>query len=183
MKVRIVKKSKPIEELLIWKASVHVQRAILAFASMAAVVCVCGTAIARYVFQRDLFGIEEVITLLAMWIYWIGGVYRSYEKSHITADMFSVMMKTDKARFRLDVVVNVLTVMISAVFAYWSIVDYFVWNVQANTVTTGLHIPYLASNIAITISFAMMFLYFLYHLIRLFIPRNETMGAGEEAEK
>lgn len=179
-----MKNIKPIEEFLIWKASVHIQRAILAFASMAAVICVCGTTIARYVFHRDLFGIEEVITLLAMWIYWIGAVYGSYEKSHITADMLSVLIKTEKGKYRLDLVVNLLTVAISGIFAYWSVADYLIWNIQSKTATTGLHIPYLASNIAITISFIMMFLYFLYHLIRFFIPRklNETTGFGEEAE-
>ncbi len=171
-----MKTVKPIEDWKIWKAALRIERGILALASMAAVICVCASVFMRYILKVDFFGLEEVITLLAMWIYWIGGVYGSYEKSHITADVSNLFIKTNKGKKRLDIVVGILTVFISGVFAYWSIVYYAVWNIQAGTKTIGLHIPYLASNIAITIGFVMMFLYSLYHLIRVFMPAGARVA-------
>ena len=39
----------------------------------------------RYVLHDSFRGNEELITLFAMWLYWIGAAYGSYEDTHITA--------------------------------------------------------------------------------------------------
>jgi TRAP-type C4-dicarboxylate transport system permease small subunit len=185
MRGAVVKIRKPIEDWIIWKATLRIERGVLALASISAVVCVCASVFMRYILKMDFFGLEEVITLLAMWIYWIGGVYGSYENSHITADISNIFIKTDSAKFRLNVVTGLLTVLISGVFAYWSVAYYAIWNIKAGTKTIGLHIPYLASNMAITVGFIMMFLYSLYHLIRLFLPRimDDVSDPGSEVEQ
>ena len=167
-----MKRIKPIEDWILWKGLIKIEKIILAAASIAVILCVCGSVFMRYVLKIDLFGIEEIITLLAMWIYWMGGVYGSYEQSHINADITNVFVKTDKGKRIVLIVKGFLTVMISGVFAYWSVADYLLWNLSSNTATIGLHIPYIYSSCVITISFVMMFLYFTYHFIRLLVPRK-----------
>lgn len=172
-------KMKPIEDTLLWKVMERLMRIIL-IACSALLVIVIGVAVfMRYVMDSVFFGSDEILALLAIWLYWIGGAYGSYKESHVSADMSSLVIKDEKALHIFRIVVRAITVVISAVFAYWSVVNYAIRNITMGTVTTGLRIPYITSKIALTIGFCLMFFYALYHFIRAIHPGKSPDPAQE----
>ena len=72
-----MKNRKPIEEMGFWKFIVAIEEYILVITSFVAACIVAIGVFTRYVLGIDFFGQEEIITLIAMWLYWIGGVYGS----------------------------------------------------------------------------------------------------------
>ena len=52
----------------------------------------------RYVFHSDLYGYEEIVVIFAFWLYFIGGSYGSYTRTHITADVVSVYVPDGKLK-------------------------------------------------------------------------------------
>ena len=167
---------RPIEDTLLWKGI----EKLLSFALIscgALLVVVIGVSVfMRYVMKSVFFGADEILTLLAIWLYWLGGAYASYEDSHISADMTNLFIKNDKTRRIFNLAVRAVTLFTSAVFAYWSVKYYAIRNIRVGTLTTGLRIPHLASKAALTVGLCLMFLYTLYHFIRGLRPRG---GAPE----
>jgi len=179
-----MKKVKPIEEWLIWKLCEKAMKWILIIASVVLICVVGATVFIRYCLSGDFFGSDEIITLFAMWLYWLGGAYGSYEGSHITADLTNLFIKNEKALHGVHIFVNAMNVIITGIFSYWAIFNYALWNISSGKVTSGLSIPFVWSDIAITVSFVLMFIYSVYHLVRLFIPRADAevvVAEGGEA--
>ena len=168
---------KPIEQTHIWKFMERLMSWILIICGVCLILVIAVSVIMRYCLESTLFGYEEILALAAIWLYWIGGAYGSYEDSHISADMTNLLIRNEKIRHIYHGFVRILTAVITGVFAYWSIFNYAIPNFKAGTRTTGLRIPMIYSRIAITIAFVLMFIYSIYHLVRYFKPLETT---GEE---
>lgn len=171
---------KPIEKTFIWKALEKVMRWLLIISGVLLVIVITISVFMRYVMNSTLFGSEEILALLAIWLYWIGGAYGSYEDSHISADMTNLLIRNEKIRAKYQLFIRGVTVVIAGVFAYWAVFSYGVQIVTAGTRTTGLRIPLVTSRIALTVSFCLMFLYSVYHFVRAIHPLKEEEKGGVE---
>ena len=170
---------KPIEDTFIWRLLEIIMRVILIVTSILLVIIIGISVYMRYVMDSVFFGSDELLALLAIWLYWVGGAYGSYEHSHISADMTGLFIKNEKVLNIVRTVVKGVTVVITGVFAYWSIFEYFVNNITSSAVTTALRIPYWCSRSALTVGLVLMFLYSVYHFVRALHPRKD----GGETEK
>lgn len=170
-----MKKIKPIEDWIVWRYMVKCQRFILIVTSIIIVLTITAGVLMRYILKTDLFGIEEIMTLIAMWLYWVGGSYGSYEDSHIKADLCASLIKTERGFKILNIIIHAITVGVLCVLTKWG-VEFAIWNIKSGGKTPGWGIPTIASQIPITISFIMMLFYSIYHLIRTIIPRVDTKG-------
>ena len=81
----------------------------------------------------------EILALLAIWLYWIGGAYGSYEDSHISADMTGMMIRNERVREIYRMVIRGVTALIAGVFAYWAVFHYGAQIIAAGT-------PYQVAN-------------------------------------
>ena len=158
-------KIKPVDHWLCWKFLLSIQRWLLFGASLAAVLMITYNVVLRYITKSDLFGQEELMAILAMWIYYIGAAYGSYEDSHIKADFLGVIIKNPRLLKARNIFCYAAVFLISLVITKWGL-DYFSWSYQAGGRTSGYHIPSIVSQIPITISFIMMTIYSTYHLVR-----------------
>ena len=52
----------------------------------------------RYLLHGEFYGAEELILAIAFWMYFIGAYVATHEDSHISADLFTGMLKTEKAK-------------------------------------------------------------------------------------
>jgi TRAP-type C4-dicarboxylate transport system permease small subunit len=162
---------KSIEKTFAWKAVIRLNQAILVMASIAIVVIIVAGVYVRYVLKSDIFGIEEILVIVAMWLYWMAGVYASYENTHLRADIIEHLIKSNKKRKIYSIVVQVITIASIALFTKWGL-DYAAWNIQLGATTPGIGLPLLISQIPLTISFCMMLLFSLYHLYRTIFPQK-----------
>ena len=107
---------KPIEEFFWWKAFVAFNRGLLLFCCLSAVGTIFASVLLRYVFKSDLYGLEEIVTLATMWLYFMGGVDGSYEDSHIDADVLSLAIKSEKTKRILKIIIKAICLIVSIFF-------------------------------------------------------------------
>lgn len=177
-----MKALKPIEETFVWKALEKLLSAFLVLGSASMLILIVANVIARYIFDSAIFGAEEILGFLIVWMYWIGGTYGSLEDSHISADMTGLLIKNDKLRHRYQIVTRFVTMVIVGVFCCWSLTNYAPQIISAGSTTPGLHIPYVVGKIVIPIALTMMFLCSIYWFIRTIRPYQAQRPEGEEAE-
>lgn len=67
---------------------------------LSAIVCamIVWWAFKRYVFASEFYGAEELILAIAFWMYFIGAYIATHEDSHISADLFTGMLKSQKGK-------------------------------------------------------------------------------------
>ena len=76
-----------IEKSKLWNAFLSIERILLKICCFLVFVVLIISVFMRYVFKSDLYGIEEFVAILAMWMYMLSASYASYEDSHIKADI------------------------------------------------------------------------------------------------
>ena len=173
---------KSIEKTLLWKSLTWVQRIILMITSFCIMMIVVTNVFFRYVLRIEIFGIEEMIVIIAMWMYWTGGVYATYENSHIKGDMLDMFVKSKKKKQIVNYVAQGLTIVALGFFAWWGL-EWTQWNLQIGQRTPGLRWPMIWSQIPVAISFVLMFSYSVYHLVRTIFPiKPENEPAKEVTE-
>jgi len=143
---------------------VTLQKAILIITNGACALIVAVGVFMRYILHKDFFGQEEIITVIAMWLYWIGGVYSSYRDDHISADVVSTMLKNYKIKKILRIFVLVVSLVILVIFCKWS-VDYVSWSIQEWARSMGLKIPLIYGQGALCVGFFGMTFYTVIQLI------------------
>jgi TRAP-type C4-dicarboxylate transport system permease small subunit len=149
---------------LIWDGSANVQKWILFGLSLFLVIMLNAASGMRYLFDKDLFGAEELILLAAFWLYFLGASIGSYERSHITADILTMLVKSQKAKAVIAVINSVLTSMLLLYALYWGF-NFFVWGIVKLPRTPILHLPIVYAQSSVFIGFVMMTYYSLGHLV------------------
>jgi TRAP-type C4-dicarboxylate transport system permease small subunit len=149
---------------LLWDGSANIQKWLLFGLSLFLVVMLNGASGMRYLFEEDLFGAEELILLAAFWLYFLGASIGSYEKSHITADILSFLVKTQKAKAIIAVINSMLTSALFLYATYWGF-NFFVWGIVKMPKTPILHLPIVYAQSSVFIGFVMMTYYSLGHMV------------------
>ena len=159
---------------------VTLQKAILIITNGACALIVAVGVFMRYILHKDFFGQEEIITVIAMWLYWIGGVYSSYRDDHISADVVSTMLKNYKIKKILRIFVLVVSLVILVIFCKWS-VDYVSWSIQEWARSMGLKIPLIYGQGALCVGFFGMTFFTLIQLIKELTGYGKVVREPEEA--
>lgn len=134
------------------------------------------TVVLRYVLKLNLFGMDEIILCFVFWFYFFGGVNGSREDSQIRADVVSLMIKSDRARWALRIVTRTIEVVVLGFLVYLS-TSLFITNCQRMPATQGLKIPFIVPQSAIVIGFFLMLMYDIGHLMEHIIS-----GPSSDAE-
>ncbi|MEA4848153.1 MAG: TRAP transporter small permease [Clostridiaceae bacterium] len=162
---------KRIEDFFLWHSLISLQRFVLAVCSIGSVLLITASVIMRYILKTDLYGLEEIILVAAMWMYFIGGSYGSYDHSHIAAEILPVFIKSPKKIYIIYVIIAVISLIISLAFAVWGI-QYYQLVYKLGGQSASLHIPHRFSRICLPISFFLMVVYNIYHLVCLILSRK-----------
>jgi TRAP-type C4-dicarboxylate transport system permease small subunit len=119
--------------------------------------------IMRYFFQSPLVGIEELAAYVAFWLYFIGGAYGSYERSHISADISQLVFK-NKLHYAKSHAITSLISSFAALYALFWAFDYVKWgfemNEQSRSTFLGSTYPVVFFQASIFIGLALMSFYF-----------------------
>lgn len=172
-----------LAETRIWKWLERLQSVLLMLiTAMVAIVLFTGV-IMRYVFKSDVYGIEEITCILALWMYFLGSSYGSYEESHIRADMVQTFVKNKRVVDFSLCFADLVSVVVTAYFSVVGI-NYFIWNVNAGVKSAYWHFPLLLSQSAITVGMLLMLLYSLYHFLDKLLKfvSGDSERLGKEAE-
>lgn len=117
----------------------------------------------RYVFKTFVLGTDELAGHCALWLYFFGAAYGSYEQSHIKAEFARLIVKKEKILVLLNAITAGLSVVVSSVMAKWSY-DYVVWAVLTKQKMPSLKWPTFYFQLPIFLGFLLMTIYFFVEL-------------------
>ena len=122
------------------------------------------TIIARLVFMSDFPGMEEIVMLLAVWLYMFGAALGTYDDSHISADLVSTLIKSSRGKAMHKLYVFTINALISGYFLNlaWT---WFQFNLMMNPLSTVWRFPMLIAYASILFGFVFIFIYTIMHLI------------------
>ena len=167
-------KIKPVEELFLWRALPKGIEALLVATCALTVLLTGAAAIMRYVFKTDLFGVEELLTLITMWLYFLGATYGSYEESHIKGDLLNLVIKTKKQKKIHQIYVYIYSSAVLVIWSKWAL-EYFIRCLSTGQRTPGWHFPMWTSQIAVSVGIFGMLFYSVYHLLRTILREPERL--------
>ena len=150
--------------LLVWKGLLLFQKAFLIIGGVFASLLVLVEVILRYVVGSPLFGIEELIVFVAVWLFFMGASYGTYERSHVKADVLNIWIKDPIKLSWIEVMVNFITIILAVVFALWNF-SYIEWSLVKAGKTVALRIPRYIPQFSILLGSLLMILYFFAELI------------------
>lgn len=140
------------------------QRFIMVFCSAVIVLIVGISALLRYLFSADLYGAEEFLTIAAFWMYFMGAVYATHTRSHISAEVFSTFCRNATIRRSVYFFQMGVTVALALLYSWWGW-KFFFWSLTEGGKSTVWQIPLVVSHAAVSIGFVMMTWYFILQLI------------------
>lgn len=120
--------------------------------------------ITRYFFDTSLFGLEQFIGFAAVWLYFIGASYGSYERTHIKAEFINVIVQSSRKRDAFRAFSAVISTAMSVIFAKWSWA-FCVESVQMNETTPTHGVPMIYFQSALFVGAVLMIIYFAWEAI------------------
>jgi len=118
----------------------------------------------RYVFGSPLFGVEELVCLIAMWLYFIGASYGAYQRNHIKAELVHLWFKTQRSHALINSLSSSITLILSIIMIKWSY-PYLIWGIKKGETSQALLLPMVLSQSAVFFGAVLMTLYFLVELV------------------
>jgi TRAP-type C4-dicarboxylate transport system substrate-binding protein len=140
------------------------QRLIMIACSAVIVLIVGVAALLRYLFGTDLYGGEEFLTIAAFWMYFMGAVYATHTRSHISAEVFSIYCRNVRLRRLVHFFQLGVTVALALLYSYWGW-SFFHWSLTEGGSSTVWQIPLVVSHTAVALGFVMMAWYFMLQLV------------------
>ena len=150
--------------MFFWNALLRVQRIVMFITSLCVLSLMAAAAFMRYFLEMDFFGMEDLVLIVAFWMYFMGGAYASYEKSHISAEVVSAYIKNEHVKRVLKLMTAFITTAMSWIFSYWGYL-LLLWGLESGRRTVMLHIHILVPQSAIILGFFLMTLYATVHFV------------------
>lgn len=121
--------------------------------------------IMRYVLEIPVMGLEEMLTYPTLWLYFLGSVNASREDTQIKANVLDVFLKTDRARLKVRVVADILS-LVTALWLTWWAWDYFRYALRVWKESPTLYIPTFYAECAFFIGLVFMSAYAGWYLFK-----------------
>ena len=128
------------------------------------VLAVGSSAIMRYFIRRDIYGVEELITIAAFWMYFAGAVYATKTRQQISAEMFTVFTKNPKILYGVALAQRSITLLLCLIYTWWGW-EFIFWSVTGGGRTTLWQIPLYVGQSAVFLGLVCMLIYFIRDLI------------------
>lgn len=120
--------------------------------------------LARYVLGMPVIGLHELILLAAVLLYMTGAVIASRKREQLTVDWVSGMITDPRKKAAHDLLVAVLTVIVTTLFMIWAY-RMFAWGLVRPQVTPAYRIPLWIPQLAIGMAAVGCFAYAVRDLI------------------
>lgn len=157
-----------------WKILRILQEAIIVLAAASVVLLFIAEVLARYIFNINFVGYDEIVLLAVVWLYFIGGGYAMYKREHISAEMLQLFLKGRKLQGARLVTIW-LTFVIAVVLVKWGI-DFTTYSLASPSYTIALGIPKIAGQLSLVAGYVLVAVYSLFYAVEDTIKfvRRET---------
>lgn len=149
---------------IIWYGLIFLQKTIMVIGGCVIAILIFVEVFLRYVLASPLFGVEELILFIAMWMYFLGTSYGAYERTHIQAELLHLWFKNKRSYARVKSVSCMITIFMSITMIKWSY-PYFIWGITMGAKSQALLLPMVISQSAVFVGSILMSIYFAAELI------------------
>ncbi|MBV1788259.1 TRAP transporter small permease subunit [Marinobacterium sp. D7] len=136
---------------------------IVIFLSAAVAFMMAYGVLTRSVMDQPVFGLEELVLMAAMWLYMLGAVLASRERSHLTADFVQVVCSNPTVIRFMHLVATAISLFMAVMFSTWAY-DLMSWGIEKGQTTTVFHIPWYISQSSLFFASTLL----VFYLIRDF---------------
>jgi TRAP-type C4-dicarboxylate transport system permease small subunit len=148
----------------IWQGMDRLQQVVLIATSLFISVFMFVEVVLRYVLNKPLMGIEEIVPLGAFWLYFIGASYGSFKRTHIKAEVVEMMAKNPRVVAISRVVASAVSFGLSLFLCKWGL-DFFIYGLTEGQRSATVFIPMIYSQSAIFFGLVLMTFYFLIEMV------------------
>ena len=113
----------------------------------------------RSMLNTPMFGLEELILFSVMWLYMLGAVLASQERSHLSADFVSVMCKSPRIRAASQWLATAISLAMALFFVSWSY-DLLAWGLKKQQSTPVFQLPMYLSQGSLFVA-SLLFVFYL----------------------
>lgn len=131
---------------------------LMLLSALFVVAAVAAGAVARYVFRKDIYGIEELTTIAAFWMYFMGAIYATKTRQQISAEMLSAFTSRPVILYCGALLQRLVTFALCLVFTWWGWV-FFHWSLMNGGKTNLWQIPVIVGQSSVFIGFVGMLAY------------------------
>lgn len=139
------------------------QRWILFICCALVVVGLFVQVVLRYLLGTTVLGLNELILIPAIWMYFIGASYASAQGTHISADVLQVYLRSDRIKQIVQVIVNTVSLAVGLVLSWWACL-YIQHSLDRPGATPVFGLPLIVVQSAVVVGFVLMTCYTAAHL-------------------
>ncbi|SDP81454.1 TRAP transporter small permease [Desulforhopalus singaporensis] len=115
----------------------------------------------RIIIGTPMFGLEEIILMTVMWLYMLGAVLASRERSHLAADFVQVVSRNPKVIYFVHLLASIISLIIAIYISTWCY-DLMTWAFAKKQTTPVFNLPWYYSQSSLFVAS----LFFLLYLVR-----------------
>ena len=144
-----------------------IYRAQITIGSVAALLVllgVCWVVAQRYFLRSSLMGADELILLVAFWMYFMGAAASARDRWHIRVNVVDSLPEGNWFRATCNLAVSVLNVGVTGAVT-WLAMKNLIWNIESGTQTPVFRIPTYWFDAAIVVALGLSFIYFVLDLL------------------
>ena len=147
---------------------------------LSAIVCamIVWWAFKRYVFASEFYGAEELILAIAFWMYFIGAYIATHEDSHISADLFTGMLKTQKSK-AIAKLIRLTISLVAFGMLTWLSWEFLSFDIVRHKITVMYRFPQAWIHAVLPLSFALSCIYTIAHMVDTVIEIHNCGRKGE----
>ena len=135
------------------RAITSIENALLVIMLAAMVSLAAAQILLRNFFNYSIFGADQLLRLLVLWVALLGAVAASREDKHISVDLFSRLFST-RARSAVRVILDLFTISVCLLLAWHA--GRFVASERAAEAVFTAQIPMWIAQIILPVSFALI---------------------------
>lgn len=147
------------------RALLAAQRWILFICCALVVIGLFAQVILRYVLGTTILGLNELILIPTIWMYFIGASYASAEGTHISADILQVYLRSNRAKLVVRTIVSTISLAVGLILSWWACL-YIQHSLDRPGTTPVFGLPLIIVQVAVIVGFILMTFYTAVELYR-----------------
>lgn len=165
-----------------WAGLLRFQRWVMFLSCAAIIIGLFAEVVCRYILKTSIFGMNELVLIPAIWMYFIGASYAAHQGSHISANVLQVYLRSERAKAVLRLAIAIISIVLGVIFTYWASF-YVLDSVRRGATTSIFDLPLVIPQSAVVVGFVLMVLYTSVDLVKaacdVRAPQSITTAAKE----
>jgi|SRR5690625_138791 len=135
------------------------------------------SVIYRYILKLDFYGIEELVIIPTITLFFFGCAHADYQKRHVAADFVNSYITNEKVIKLIEIINYIIILVVCFILIYWNY-ENVLWSISKNPKTPGWEIPLFIPHTIVLIGFILMALHNVIHFVDSI--KNYRLLKGED---